>query len=72
MSLEELLIREQGISVHCKQMYTLLTEIYKTFSVENLYFMKSICTKKDVIYNQKIKPLNPTKNKYKEVWSLLF
>ena len=37
MSLEELLIRDQGISVHRKQI--------------NTYFMKSIFTKKDVIYN---------------------
>ena len=51
MSLEELLIRDQGISVHRKHINTLLTEIYKTFSGENPYFMKSISTKKDVIYN---------------------
>ena len=51
MSLEELPIRDQGISVHRKQINTLLTEIYKTFSGENPYFMKSIFTKKDVIYN---------------------
>ena len=30
MSLEQLLIRDQGISVHRKQINTLLTEIYKT------------------------------------------
>ena len=46
MSLEELLIREQCISVHRKQINTLLTEIYETFSGENPYFMKSIFTKK--------------------------
>ena len=51
MSLEERLIRDQGISVHRKHINTLLTEIYKTFSGENPYFMKSIFTKKDVIYN---------------------
>ena len=51
MSLEELLIRDQGISVHRKHINTLLTEVYKTFSGENPYFMKSIFTKKDVIYN---------------------
>ena len=51
MSLEELLIFDQGISVHRKQINTLLTEIYKTFSGENTYFMKSIFTKKDLIYN---------------------
>ena len=32
MSLEELPIRDQGISVHRKQINTLLTESYKTFS----------------------------------------
>ena len=51
MSLEELLIHDQGISVHRRHINTLLTEIYKTFSGENPYFMKSIFTKKDVIYN---------------------
>ena len=51
MSLEELLIRDQGISVHRKHINTLLTEVYKTFSGENPYFMKSVFTKKDVIYN---------------------
>ena len=49
MSLEELLIHNQGISVHHKHINTLLTEIYKIFSGENPYFMKSIFTKKDVI-----------------------
>ena len=51
MSLEELLIHDQGISVHRKHMNTLLTEIYKVFSEENFYFMKGIFTKKDVMYN---------------------
>ena len=51
MSLEELLIRDQGISVHRKHINTLLTEVYKTFSGENPYFMKSVFTKKDVTYN---------------------
>ena len=50
MSLEELLIHDQGISVHRKHINTLSTEIYKTFSGKNPYFMKSIFTKKDVIY----------------------
>ena len=53
MSLEERLIRDQGISVHRKHINTLSTEIYKTFSGENPYFMKSIFTKKDAIYNLK-------------------
>ena len=53
MSLEERLIRDQGISVHRKHINTLLTEIYKTFSGENPYFMKTIFTKKDAIYNLK-------------------
>ena len=35
MSLEELLIHGQGISVHRKHKNTLLTEIYKTLSEEN-------------------------------------
>ena len=51
MSLEKLLIRDQGISVHYKQINTLLAEIYKKFSREIAYFMKRIFTKKDVIYN---------------------
>ena len=46
MFLEELLIHDQGVSVHRKYINTLLTEIYKTFSGENPYFMKSIFTKK--------------------------
>ena len=46
MSLEELLSLDQGISVHRKHVNTLLTEIYKTFSGGNPYFMKSIFTKK--------------------------
>ena len=50
MSLEELLIHGRCISVHRKDINTLFTEIYKTFSEENPYFMKSIFTKKDVIY----------------------
>ena len=49
MSLEELLIHDQGISVHRKHLNTLFTEIYKTFSGENPYVMKSIFTKKDEI-----------------------
>ena len=36
---------EKDISVHCKHINTLLTEIYKTFSGENLYFMISIVPK---------------------------
>ena len=51
MSLEELPIHDKGISVHLKHINTLLTEIFKTFSGENPYFMKSIFKKKDVIYN---------------------
>ena len=51
ISLEELLIQDQGINVHRKHISTLLTEIYKTFSGGNPYFMKSIFTKKDVTYN---------------------
>ena len=39
MSLEELLIHDQDISVHRKHIDTLLTEIYKTFSGENPYFI---------------------------------
>ena len=50
MSLEELLIHGQGISVHRKHINTLLTKIYKTFSGENPYLIKSIFTRKDVIY----------------------
>ena len=49
MSLVKPLIQDQGISVHRKHINTLWTEIYKTFSGENLYFTKSIFTKKDVI-----------------------
>ena len=51
MSLEKQLINDQGVSVHRKHKNTFLTEIYKTFSGKNPYFMKSIFTKKDVIYN---------------------
>ena len=68
MSLEELLICDQGISVHLKQINTLLTKIYKTFSVENPYFMKSIFTKKRCnIQPKNTKYLNPTQNKYRNV-----
>ena len=51
MSLEELLIRDEGVSVHRKQINNLLTEMYKTFSGENSYFMESIFPEKDVISN---------------------
>ena len=51
MSLEELLIHDQYINVHCKHINTLLTEIYETFSGEVPHFMKSIFTKKDVMCN---------------------
>ena len=53
MSLEELLIHDQDITVYRKHKNTLLTEIYKTFSGKNSYFMKRIFTKKDVIYNKR-------------------
>ena len=46
ISLEELLIDDQGISVHRKHINPILTEIYKTFSGENPYFMTSIFIKK--------------------------
>ena len=51
MSLEGLLIHDEGIDVHRKHITEHLTEICKTFSGENPYFMKSIFTKNDVIYN---------------------
>ena len=51
MSLEELLILDQGISAHRKQINTLLTEIYKTISRENPYFIKSMFAKKDAIHS---------------------
>ena len=51
MSLKELLIHDQGISVHRRHINILLTEIYKIFIGENPYFMKSIFAKKDVLYN---------------------
>ena len=57
MPLEELIIQDQGISIHHKQINTLLTEICETFSEENPYFMKSIFTEKDVTYN--LKTSNP-------------
>ena len=51
MPLEELPIHDQGISLHRKQINILLTKIYKTFSGGNLYFLKSIFTKKDLLDN---------------------
>ena len=51
MSLEELLIHDHGISVHRRHINHLLTEIYKTFSGENSYFMKSIFMTENVTYN---------------------
>ena len=73
MSLEELQIRDQGISVHRKQINTLLTEIYETFSGENPYFMKSIFTKKDAIFNLRTSNLLtlPKINKKGLVFTLL-
>ena len=65
MSLEELLIHDQDISVHRKHIDILLTEIYKTFSGENPYFI--LFHFKYVIYNPITKSLNPTQNKYKKV-----
>ena len=46
MSLEGLVIHGQGISIHRRHINPLLTEICKTFSGENLYFMKSTFTRK--------------------------
>ena len=73
MSLEEVLICDQGISVHRKQINTLLTEIYETFSEENPYFMKSIFTKKDAIFNLRTSNLLtlPKINKKGLVFTLL-
>ena len=51
MSLEELLIRDQDISVHCKQIDTLLTEIYTNFQGKILILWKAFSRKKDVINN---------------------
>ena len=51
VSLKELLNSDQGSSVHRKDTNTLLSEIYKTYSGDNPYFMKSIFTKRDVMYN---------------------
>ena len=51
MSLKELLEIDKGMSVHCKHIKTLVTEIYKTFSGENPSFMKSLFTKRNVSYN---------------------
>ena len=59
MSLEKLLIRDQGISVHYKQINTLLAEIYKKFSRESAYFMK-FHEKRCNIQSKNIKSLNPT------------
>ena len=42
MALEELLNRDQGITVHCKN----IIKIFKTFSGENPYFMKNTFMKK--------------------------
>ena len=73
MSLEELLICDQGISVHRKQINTLSTKIYETFSGENAYFMKSIFTKKDAIFNLRTSNLLtlPKINKKGLVFTLL-
>ena len=60
LSLEELLIRDQGISVHRKQINTFLTETFKTFSVGNPYFITRIFTQKHVIYNPRILNLLPS------------
>ena len=68
MLLEELLIYDQGNSVHRKHINTLLTEIYKIFSGENPHFIKSIFN----IESKNTKSLNPTQNKCKNAWSLLF
>ena len=57
MSLEELLNHDQSISDNRKYINTLLTEICKTFEGENPYLMKSISTKKDVMYNLKTSTL---------------
>ena len=51
ISLEELLIHDQVISVQSKHINALLIENYKTFSGENTYFTRSIFTKKDATYN---------------------
>ena len=71
MSLEVLLIHDQGISVHRKHINILLTEIYQTFSGEDAYFMKSIFKKKDVIIHNLRTSNLLTQDKHKKVWSLL-
>ena len=57
MSLEELLSRDKGLSIHCKHIVMLLTEIYKTFSEENPSFMKNMFIKKNVRYHLRISNL---------------
>ena len=71
MSPEELLIHDQDVIVHSKHINTSLTEIYKTFS-EVLFYKKYFHEKWCNIQSKGIKSPNTTKNKYKNVWSLLF
>ena len=64
---------ENGISGHRKQINTLLTEIYETFSGgKSSFYEKHFHEKRCNIQSKNIKLLNPTPNKYKKVWSLLF
>ena len=51
MSVEELLCHDPGVSVYLEYINTLLTAIFKAFSDENPYFMKSIFTQNDVMKN---------------------
>ena len=64
---------ENGISGHRKQINTLLTEIYQTFSGgKSSFYEKHFHEKRCNTQSKNIKPLNPTQNKCKKVRSLLF
>ena len=71
MSLEELIIRDQAISAHRKQILYQLKSI-KHFQGKSLFYEKHFHEKRCNIQSKNIKSFNPTQSKYKKVWSLLF
>ena len=50
---EELLIRNNEVSIHQKQLHTLATEIYKSLTAVNPDFMKSYFPIKEIPYSSR-------------------
>ena len=57
MSLQQLIEKDKGMSIHTKNIITLLTEIYKPDKGENPSFMSDVFIKKDVNYSLRMSNL---------------